>query len=59
MPMLGHDVKLPKNEHLVTIYNNILSADCLSMANFHGQQSVEATSASGSYRKIIAKPEDV
>jgi tRNA pseudouridine13 synthase len=59
MPMLGHDVKLPKNEQLVGIYNSILEADGLSMAHFHGQQSVEATSASGSYRKIIAKPEDV
>jgi len=37
MPMLGHDVRLPKNERLIEIYNEILKADGLSMANFHGQ----------------------
>jgi tRNA(Glu) U13 pseudouridine synthase TruD len=59
MPMLGHAVKLPRNEDLIAIFNDLLSADGLSMGHFHGQENIEATSASGSYRRIVAKPEDV
>lgn len=33
--MIGHDVKIPKNEDLIALYNEILASDGLSMANFH------------------------
>ena len=59
MPVIGHDVKMPKNDEINQIYNELLLADGISMSHFHEQAKVEATSASGSYRRIVAKPEDL
>lgn len=59
MPIIGHKVKLPKNEHLRQIYEKIMKEDDMSMAKFESHSQMVATSATGSYRKIIAKAEDI
>ena len=59
MPMVGHDVNLPKNEDLKKIIIDIMKADGITLDNFAKLAANDCISASGSYRKIVAKPEDV
>ena len=57
--MIGHDVKMPKNEDLLKIFDELLKADGLSLEHFRDQSGVAATSASGSYRRIVTVPDQV
>lgn len=59
MPMIGHDINLPKNEELRKIMMDAMLADGITMDNFAGLAANDSISASGSYRKIVTKPEEV
>ena len=59
MPMIGHNTRLPENEELRQIILDILKADGLSMETFDKHAKLDATSASGAYRKILARPDQV
>ena len=56
MPMIGHDVRLPSHQGLQQIFVDIMQKDGVSLNHFQNLAKVAATSASGSYRKIIASP---
>jgi len=59
MPIIGHDINMPKNEDLFKIMTDIMLADGINFSQFAQLAANDCVSASGSYRKIIAKPEDV
>ena len=59
MPMIGHDIRMPKNEELGQIYTEILLKDGVSASDFAALSKQDSLSASGAYRKIVARPEDV
>jgi tRNA(Glu) U13 pseudouridine synthase TruD len=52
MPTIGHETKLPNNE-IGEIMKELLKKDGISWAMIAGQQDIQATSASGSYRRIL------
>ena len=58
-PIIGHSVSLPSNQEMNKIIKDIMSEDNISMAMFASQAQSGATSATGSYRKIIAKAEQI
>ena len=59
MPMIGHDVRLPTNRDLQQIIVDIMEKDGISLSNFQNQSNIAATSASGSYRRIVVTPSQV
>ena len=59
MPVIGHDVRLPTNRDLQQIIVDIMEKDGISLNNFQNQSNVAATSASGSYRRIVVTPSQV
>jgi len=58
-PIIGHKVQMPSNPELCKIVEDIMLEDNMTMAKFQSQASNVATSATGSYRKIIQKAGDV
>ena len=59
MPMIGHEIRLPANKDLQEIFSEIMAADGIKMSHFTNQSTIQATSAAGSYRRIIQKPSQV
>jgi len=59
LPVVGHEVRLPVHAEMQQIIVDIMAQDSITMQTFMDQSNVEATSANGAYRKIIAKPDDV
>ena len=59
MPMVGHDITMPKNEELSKIMSEVMLVDGITMDQFAKLAKNDCVSASGSYRKIIAKTEEV
>jgi tRNA(Glu) U13 pseudouridine synthase TruD len=59
MPVIGFKTKMPNNKILQDIIFGILAEDNIDLKKFESQSGSDATSAWGSYRKIIGKPEDV
>jgi len=58
-PIIGHEVKMPANPEMNKIVKDIMTEDHITMAMFHAHAQFGATSATGSYRKIIARAEQV
>ena len=59
MPMVGHNVNLPKNVELAKIITDLLLKDGITMTNFAQMASQDSLSASGAYRKIVTKANDI
>lgn len=59
LPMIGYETRLPKNEDLQQIFKETMMQEGITLDHFHQIQKVEATSAQGSYRKIIAQPDQM
>lgn len=59
MPMVGHDIRMPKNEDLVKIIHDLMTKDGITMTNFAQMAIQDSLSCSGAYRKIVTKPDDV
>ncbi len=60
MPLVGYRTKLPPNAELQKIINDIMEEDQMSFNNFDQQASMDNfTSAWGSYRKIVARAENI
>jgi len=59
MPMVGNQVRMPRNPELAQLYHELLLKDGITMDHFTKMASQDSMSASGAYRKIIAKPEDM
>jgi tRNA pseudouridine13 synthase len=59
MPMVGPSVRMPSNPDVKKIILDILEQDGMSLSNFALLSTLDSVSASGSYRKILAKPEEV
>lgn len=58
-PIIGHQVKLPKNKEMALVIEDILKEDGITMATFASHEKMVTTSASGSYRKIVARATDI
>lgn len=54
-PIVGFRSRLPENEELKKIMFDVMAEDGITMDHFERQSLVDATSAWGSYRKIVAK----
>ena len=59
MPMVGHNVRLPQNPELAKLITDLMLEDSLSLENFVTMAKQDSMSASGAYRKIMAKPSEV
>lgn len=59
MPMVGHGVNMPKHKQLLQIFEAVMQEDGVSIENFAQLAANGCISASGSYRKIVARPDDV
>jgi tRNA pseudouridine13 synthase len=59
LPIVGPSVRLPQHEGMAQIMLDILNEDKITLQMFADQDGVQATSASGDYRKILTKPDDV
>ena len=59
MPLIGHEVQLPKNEKLREIFEQLLKQDNMSMDEFRSHAGFAITSAKGGYRKVLARATDV
>ena len=59
MPMVGHDINFPKNEEIKKIITDIMQEDGITIENFAKLAANDCISASGSYRKIVTRPEEV
>ena len=57
--MVGPSIKMPSNPEVKQIILDILEKDGMSMSNFQQLASHDSLSASGAYRKILAKPDEV
>jgi tRNA pseudouridine13 synthase len=58
-PIIGHEVKMPLNPEMNKIVKDTMEEDQITMAMFHTHAKFGATSATGSYRKIVARAEQV
>ena len=58
-PVIGSKVKLPSNPDMRAIIEEIMAKDNMTIAKFNSQETIMSTSATGSYRKIIQKAENV
>mgnify|MGYP002631873603 CR=1 FL=1 len=58
-PIIGHKVKMPSNPDMCALIEELMAKDDMSMAKFNAQSQLVSTSATGSYRKIVARAEDV
>jgi tRNA(Glu) U13 pseudouridine synthase TruD len=58
-PIIGHKVKMPSNPDMCALIEELMAKDDMSMAKFNAQSALVSTSATGSYRKIVARAEDV
>ena len=56
MPLIGHDVRMPTHQGLQQILVDIMQKDGVSLNHFQNLAKVAATSASGSYRRIVTAP---
>ena len=50
---------MPTNPDMCALIEELMGKDGMSMAKFNSQASLVSTSATGSYRKIIARAEDI
>mmetsp|Transcript_17628 Transcript_17628/g.29779 ORF Transcript_17628/g.29779 Transcript_17628/m.29779 type:complete len:152 (+) Transcript_17628:1655-2110(+) len=58
-PIIGHKVKLPSNPEMSKIIEDIMAEDGINMQTFVQQTLLVITSASGSYRKILGRAQDI
>jgi len=58
-PLIGHSVKLPKNDEMRALIEGILKDDGMAMELFADQEKMVTTSAAGSYRRIAARATDI
>jgi tRNA(Glu) U13 pseudouridine synthase TruD len=58
-PIIGHSVSFPNNPDLRKIIEDIMKEDDITIAKFISQSQLVTTSAAGSYRKIVARGEDI
>jgi tRNA(Glu) U13 pseudouridine synthase TruD len=59
LPIIGHKVKMPSNPEMRQIIETIMKEDNMSMDEFNKHASLVTTCAAGSYRKMLAKADDV
>ena len=59
MPLIGHEVELPRNEKLRAIFEQLLKDDDMSIEEFRSHAGENLTSAKGSQRKVLAEAKDV
>ena len=52
-------MRLPKNPDLAKIYADLLKKDVITFENFERMSKQDSLSATGAYRKVVAKPDDV
>lgn len=59
MPLVGYKTKMPSNEALQKIFDDIMREDAITIKNFEQQAQIDATSSWGSYRKIVGRASDI
>lgn len=52
-PIIGHSVRMPSNPEMYKIVDDIMAEDSITMEMFQSHANTGATSATGSYRKIL------
>ena len=58
-PIIGSKVKMPANEEMHKIITDLMKEDNITMSLFEDHATLSVPSATGSYRKIIGRAQDI
>jgi tRNA(Glu) U13 pseudouridine synthase TruD len=58
-PIIGHKVGMPKNDEMRKLYEDAMLEDKITMDMFEKHAQLSVTSATGSYRKILGRAQDI